>query len=127
MLSCLNYSQRVLLIRSNMCISQALLDGELALSKGTIDLPLLPDYINRPMQMVHEKGKPARTSYDVIEVKNNMTRVHFYPITVSLSLCCSYLITQSTSHPLFFFTIGAHASAPNSCSTFSRIRLFDCW
>ena len=65
-----------------MCISQALLDGEMAdqsVSKGTIDLPLLPDYINRPMQMVHERGKQASTNYEVIEVKDNMTRVYFYP------------------------------------------------
>ena len=86
MLSIVVFSQQALLIRSNMCISQALLDGEWALSKGTIDLPLLPDYINRPMQMVHEKGKPARTNYDVIEVKDNITRIHFYPITVRLDL-----------------------------------------
>ena len=76
-----------------MCISQALLDGELALIKGTIDLPLLPDYINRPMQMVHERGKQAITNYEVIEVKDNMTRVHFYPITVSLTCYCCCLIT----------------------------------
>jgi len=77
-----------------MCISQALIDGELSDQRGktgTINLPLLPDYINRPMQMVHEKGKQAITNYEVIEVKNNMTRVHFYPITVSLTcFCCSY-------------------------------------
>jgi len=80
-----------------MCISQALLDGKQADQRGrtgTIGLPLLPDYINRPMQMVHEKGKQAITNYKVIDVKNNTTRVHFYPITVSSSCCCCYLILR---------------------------------
>jgi len=58
--------------------------------KGTINLPLIPDYINRPMQMVSENGKPAMTIYEVVEVFDNITRVHFYPETVSVN--CQYLV-----------------------------------
>ena len=62
-----------------------MLDGELDQSnkKGEVNLPLAPDYINRPMQMVSEKGKPAKTIYEIIEVANGHTRMHFYPVTVS--------------------------------------------
>ena len=65
-----------------------MLDGELGNNKpkkGNIDLPLAlaPDYINRPMQMVAEVGKPAQAVYEVIEVADGLTRVNFYPITVS--------------------------------------------
>ena len=60
----------------------ALLDGELNNNKGEIELPLRVDLENRPYQMVcYEHGKPAHTKYEVIEVRNGKTLVHFYPIT----------------------------------------------
>eukprot|EP00579_Thalassiosira_antarctica_P017619 CAMPEP_0201931702 /NCGR_PEP_ID=MMETSP0903-20130614/27896_1 /ASSEMBLY_ACC=CAM_ASM_000552 /TAXON_ID=420261 /ORGANISM="Thalassiosira antarctica, Strain CCMP982" /LENGTH=605 /DNA_ID=CAMNT_0048471105 /DNA_START=160 /DNA_END=1977 /DNA_ORIENTATION=- len=61
----------------------ALLNGELKQNnkKGNINLPLAPDYINRPMQMVSEEGKPAQTIYEVIDVVDGLTRVNFYPVT----------------------------------------------
>ena len=60
-----------------------MLNGELDQSKkkGKIDLPIEPDYINRPMQMVSKKGKSAQTIYEVLSVGNGQTRVHFYPLT----------------------------------------------
>lgn len=60
----------------------ALLDGVLDKVSGSIDLPLRVDLDNRPRQLVcYTYGKSARTNYEVIEVKNNKTRIHFYPIT----------------------------------------------
>ncbi|MDH7912484.1 pseudouridine synthase [Winogradskyella sp. SYSU M77433] len=60
----------------------ALLDGELNTLTGTIDLPLRVDLDNRPRQLVcYEYGKPAKTSYEVLDVKDGKTRIHFYPIT----------------------------------------------
>ncbi|WMI68684.1 RluA family pseudouridine synthase [Mangrovimonas sp. YM274] len=60
----------------------ALLDGELATTEGTIDLPLRVDLDNRPQQLVcYDYGKPARTNYEVVSVENGKTRIHFYPIT----------------------------------------------
>lgn len=60
----------------------AVLDGETSLKNGRISLPLSPDYINRPMQMVDkEKGKESITSYRVLAVKNGRTRVSLVPIT----------------------------------------------
>tara|TARA_Y100000739_G_C20536236_1_gene431394 strand:- start:431 stop:1108 length:678 start_codon:yes stop_codon:yes gene_type:complete len=60
----------------------ALLDGVIKENSGTIELPLRVDFENRPNQMVcYEFGKHAITNYEVIEVKDNKTRVYFYPIT----------------------------------------------
>lgn len=60
----------------------ALLDGNLNEDKGEINLPLCLDINDRPRQMVSpEHGKPARTRFEVIERKNNKTKVYFYPIT----------------------------------------------
>jgi len=38
------------------------------------------------MQKVCKEGKPAQTIYDVIEIADGRTRVHFYPVTVSWSV-----------------------------------------
>ncbi|SDI61180.1 RluA family pseudouridine synthase [Winogradskyella thalassocola] len=60
----------------------AVLDGILDSTKGTIDLPLRVDLNNRPRQLVcYEHGKKATTNYEVVEVKDNKTRIHFYPIS----------------------------------------------
>ena len=60
----------------------ALLDGTPAQDEGEISLPLCPDPLDRPRQVVHgEAGKPAVTRYKVLERKGNRTRVAFYPLT----------------------------------------------
>lgn len=71
----------------------ALLAGELPADcplKGFIKLPLCPDYYNRPCQMVDfERGKPAITRYEIIQVEQGVidgknriyTRIAFYPET----------------------------------------------
>ena len=60
----------------------ALLNGVPKLKEGEINLPLRVDLDNRPMQLVcYEHGKTAITKWKIIEIKNNKTRVHFYPIT----------------------------------------------
>jgi len=60
----------------------ALLDGELKGKSGMIDLPLRIDLDDRPRQLVcYEYGKSAQTKYEVVEIKNGQTRIHFYPLT----------------------------------------------
>lgn len=60
----------------------ALLDGILKEKEGIIDLPLRVDLDNRPHQLVcYEYGKTAQTKYEVLKVKQEKTRIHFYPIT----------------------------------------------
>jgi tRNA pseudouridine32 synthase/23S rRNA pseudouridine746 synthase len=60
----------------------ALLDGVVEEDEGYINLPLRQDYEDRPRQLVcHEHGKRARTSWNVLERKENTTKIHFHPIT----------------------------------------------
>ena len=51
--------------------------------KGIISLPLLPDYLNRPRQMVnHEQGKEAITEYEILErIDSSHLRIALYPKT----------------------------------------------
>ncbi|WP_405571597.1 pseudouridine synthase [Winogradskyella sp. Asnod2-B02-A] len=60
----------------------ALLEGIIEKEEGTIDLPLRVDLNNRPRQLVcYEHGKKATTKYEVVEVKDKITRIYFYPIS----------------------------------------------
>lgn len=60
----------------------ALLDGILKKNEGIIDLPLRVDLDDRPRQLVcYDYGKPAQTRWEVIQIKNQKTRVYFYPHT----------------------------------------------
>ena len=51
--------------------------------KGIISLPLMPDYLDRPRQIVdHELGKEAITEYEVLEpVDDSHLRIALYPKT----------------------------------------------
>ena len=60
----------------------ALLDGIVEEDEGRISLPLRPDFDDRPRQMVDLlHGKRAVTDWRVIERKEGVTRVEFYPQT----------------------------------------------
>ncbi|MDX1781020.1 MAG: RluA family pseudouridine synthase [Thalassovita sp.] len=56
--------------------------GRLEPKTGTVDLPLIVDWPNRPRQMVdHENGKPAVTDWRVLRYGDNETRVRLMPRT----------------------------------------------
>jgi len=56
--------------------------GEMAEKTGTVDLPLIVDWPNRPLQHVNfETGKPAQTDWRVLRVKDGTTRVRLFPHT----------------------------------------------
>lgn len=60
----------------------ALLNGVLTEESGIIDLPLRVDLDNRPHQLVDfEHGKPAKTIWEKLEVKNGISRVALTPVT----------------------------------------------
>lgn len=61
----------------------ALLEGVVPKDKGTVDLPLCLNPLDRPRQMVHtEHGKPAITDYQVLErLDGKRARIAFYPRT----------------------------------------------
>ena len=49
---------------------------------GKIELPLAPDYINRPRQKVDfENGKTAVTTYKVVSVGSDSVRIELFPKT----------------------------------------------
>ena len=56
--------------------------GNLADKTGTVDLPLIVDWPNRPKQMVdHETGKQAVTDWRVVRALKDETRVRLMPRT----------------------------------------------
>lgn len=60
----------------------AVLQGIVAQDEGRIDLPLLPDPLDRPRQRVdREHGKPATTLYEVLQREEGRTRILFHPLT----------------------------------------------
>ena len=63
----------------------AIISGKVIPEKGIISLPLMPDYLDRPRQIVdHELGKEAITEYEVLEpVDDFHLRIALYPKTGS--------------------------------------------
>lgn len=61
----------------------AIISGKDISEKGIISLPLLPDYLNRPCQIVnHEQGKEAITEYEILErIDGSHLRIALYPKT----------------------------------------------
>lgn len=60
----------------------ARVQGLLQNKNGNIDLPLITDWPNRPMQKVdHINGKPAVTDWSVLSHESNTTRVKLRPKT----------------------------------------------
>lgn len=56
--------------------------GRLEPKVGTVDLPLIVDWPNRPRQMVdHENGKPAVTDWRVLKATDTESRVRLMPKT----------------------------------------------
>ncbi len=50
--------------------------------KGTVELPLICDWPNRPKQKVdHENGKPATTHWQVLDKEENTTMMQLTPVT----------------------------------------------
>ena len=61
----------------------AIISGRDIPEKGIISLPLLPDYLNRPRQIVnHKQGKEAITEYEILErIDGFHLRIALYPKT----------------------------------------------
>ncbi|UXU75746.1 MULTISPECIES: RluA family pseudouridine synthase [unclassified Paracoccus (in: a-proteobacteria)] len=56
--------------------------GQLAPATGTVDLPLIVDWPNRPRQKVdHDQGRPAQTHWRVIRSTPQESRVRLTPVT----------------------------------------------
>ncbi len=56
--------------------------GEMAEASGTVDLPLIVDWPNRPKQKVdHKDGRAAVTDWRALRVRDGETRVRLFPKT----------------------------------------------
>jgi len=56
--------------------------GRVEEKTGTVDLPLIVDWPNRPLQHVDfENGKPAVTDWRVLKYEENVTRMRLFPQT----------------------------------------------
>ncbi len=56
--------------------------GEVAEKQGHIDLPLIVDWPNRPLQHVNfETGKPAQTDWRRLRIEDGTTRMRLFPKT----------------------------------------------
>ncbi len=77
----------------------ARLAGRLAPRTGTVDLPLIVDWPNRPRQMVcRATGKPALTNWRVSGYENETTRVRLSPETGRTHQLRVHM--QSLGHPI---------------------------
>lgn len=60
----------------------ARVQGRLEPKTGRVDLPLIVDWPNRPLQKVdHAEGRPAQTDWRVIRASDDESRVRLYPLT----------------------------------------------
>ena len=90
--------------------------GELDHDQGSVNLPLICDWPNRPKQKVcFEEGKPSLTHYDVIKRKNGQTLVQLTPITGRSHQLRVHML--AIGHPIvgdrFYAPIEAQEAAPH--------------
>jgi len=92
----------------------ARVSGEMVEKTGTVDLPLIVDWPNRPKQMVdHENGKPAQTDWRVIRAKEGETRVRLMPKTGRSHQLRVHMLAMG--HPILgdpFYATGAALAHP---------------
>ncbi|GAA3856951.1 pseudouridine synthase [Celeribacter arenosi] len=88
--------------------------GHLEPRTGTVDLPLIVDWPNRPLQMVdHENGKPALTDWRVVRYGDTYTRVRMFPKTGRSHQLRVHML--ALGHPILgdpFYAKGEALNAP---------------
>jgi len=84
--------------------------GQVKNDSGTIDLPLICDWPNRPRQMVdHQNGKPSKTDWSVLSRQANATRLELRPLTGRSHQLRVHLL--SLGHPILGDNLYAHKQA----------------
>ncbi len=92
--------------------------GVIGEKTGEVDLPLIVDWPNRPLQKVcHETGKPAQTEWRVMRTGENETRVRLYPRTGRSHQLRVHML--SLGHPI----LGDPFYATGPARDFSRLML----
>ena len=88
----------------------AVVDGILEQDEGEIKLPIAPDPVNRPRQLIdHANGKSAHTRYQVIEQMGNRARLLLTPITGRSHQLRIHL--AEIGHPILGCDLYAHDQA----------------
>ena len=92
--------------------------GRLEPKTGTVDLPLIVDWPNRPRQMVcHETGKPAVTDWRVQRFEGETTRVKLTPKTGRSHQLRVHML--ALGHPI----LGDPLYASGAAADFNRMML----
>ena len=88
--------------------------GRMTEKTGTVDLPLIVDWPNRPRQMVdHENGKPAVTDWRVMRANDDESRVRLFPKTGRSHQLRVHML--AIGHPILgdpFYATGAARDFP---------------
>lgn len=93
--------------------------GKLEQVTGSVDLPLICDWPNRPKQMVdHDKGKPSLTHFKVLEYEAQATRIELTPITGRSHQLRVHML--SLGHPILGDRLYAH---PDALAAAPRLQL----
>jgi tRNA pseudouridine32 synthase/23S rRNA pseudouridine746 synthase len=99
--------------------------GRLEPREGTVDLPLIVDWPNRPLQHVdHENGKQAITGWKVLKYGENETRVRLFPQTGRSHQLRVHM--RETGHPILgdpFYATGPARDAPRLMLHAESLRL----
>ncbi len=99
--------------------------GHVADKTGEIDLPLIVDWPNRPLQMVDfERGKPAQTAWRVARHEAETTRVRLYPRTGRSHQLRVHM--REIGHPILgdpFYAEGPAREAPRMMLHAESLRL----
>ncbi len=94
---------------------QAEVYGIVEQDKGEISLPMAPDPINRPRQVIDfKKGKAALTRFEVIQRRENSTRLCLKPETGRSHQLRIHL--ASIGHPVLGCDLYAHEDALGAAS-----------
>lgn len=99
--------------------------GRVEERKGTVDLPLIVDWPNRPKQHVDfENGKPAVTDWKVLRYEENATRMRLFPQTGRSHQLRVHML--ELGHPILgdpFYATGAALDAPRLMLHAESLRL----
>lgn len=100
----------------------AVVDGVPQADSGTVDLPLIADWPNRPLQMVdHDRGKPARTDWRVLARGERTTHMELRPLTGRSHQLRVHM--QAIGHPILgdrFYGTEAVIAAANRLQLHAR-------
>ncbi|MAU52692.1 MAG: RNA pseudouridine synthase [Roseovarius sp.] len=99
--------------------------GRLEPAEGTVDLPLIVDWPNRPRQMVcHETGRPAQTDWRVLRAGHDESRVRLMPKTGRSHQLRVHML--ALGHPILgdpFYASGAARDHPRLMLHSEELRL----